>query len=42
MNYLNEHNVNNIFVMICGTTTLKQKVVIVAKTAVDIELFRDL
>ena len=25
MNYLNEHNVNNIFVMICGTTTPKQK-----------------
>ena len=42
MNYLQEHNVNNIFVMICGTTTPKQKATIMAKTAVDIELFKDL
>ena len=28
--------------MICGTTTPKQKAVIMAKTAVDVELFKDL
>ena len=42
MNYLNEHNVNNMFLMICGMTTPKQKAAIMAKTAVDIKLFRDL
>ena len=42
MNYLKEHNVSNIFVMICGTITPKQKATIMAKTAVDIELFKDL
>ena len=42
MNYLQEHNVNNVFVMICGTTTPKQKEAIMAKTAVDVELFKDL
>ena len=42
MNYLNEQNINNIFVMICGTTTPKQKSAILAKTAVDIQLFKDL
>ena len=31
MNYLNKQNVNNIFVMICGSTTLKQKSVILVK-----------
>jgi hypothetical protein len=41
-NFLNEQNVNNIFVMICGTTTPRQKSAILAKTAVDIELFKDL
>jgi hypothetical protein len=41
-NFLNEQNVNNIFVMICGTTTPKQKAAIMSKTAVDIELFKDL
>ena len=40
MNYLKEHNVNNIFVMISGTTTPKQKAAIMAKTAVDVELFK--
>jgi hypothetical protein len=42
MNYLKEHNVNNIFLMICNSTTPKQKAVIMTKTAVDIELFKDL
>ncbi len=40
--WIDEHNVNNIFVMICGKTTPKQKEAIMAKTAVDIQLFRDL
>jgi hypothetical protein len=42
MDYLNEQNAINIFVMICGTTTHKQKSQIIAKTAVGIELFKDL
>ena len=42
MNYLNEQNDNNIFVMICRTTTPKQKYAILAKTALDCELFTDL
>jgi hypothetical protein len=42
MNYLNKQNVNNIFVMIGGSTTPKQKSVILVKTAVNIELFKDL
>ena len=42
MNYLNEHNVNYTFVMIYGTTTPKQKATIMAKAAVDIELYKDL
>jgi len=42
MNYLNEQNVNNIFVIICRTTTPKQKSAILAKTMVDIEYFKDL
>ena len=40
MNYLSKQNVNNFFVMICRTTTSKQKSAILAKTAVDIELFK--
>ena len=42
LNYLNKQNVNKIFVMSCGTTTPKQKHTLLAKTAVDIELFKDL
>ena len=42
MNYLNKQNVNDIFVMICGSTTPKQKSEFFAKTTVDIELFKEL
>ena len=42
MNYLGNNDVNNIFVMVCDATTPRQKLTILQKTAVDIELFKDL
>jgi hypothetical protein len=42
MNCLNQQNVNKFFVMICRSTTLKQKSTILSKTAIDMELFKEL
>ncbi len=42
MKYLSDNNVNNIFMMICGSTAPHQITTILSRTAVGIELFKDL
>ena len=42
LNYMNKNIADNVFVMICGATTPRQNQSIIAKTSVDIELFKDI
>ena len=42
LNYIDKNIANNVFVMICGATTPRQDKSILAKTSVDIELYKDI